>query len=266
MGKDIGCQYQTGESQTIIPSDYPPLTGATEVWKWGIAGGILTSSIQADSYIASIVGTPGHQYGVAGTGNMSAIYWGNSGSLNSNHTAPGNAGGQSSGPVNANMKMGSSDFQFKFLLKTISNPQAAYYIMDYDAQDTVATFTPGIQFYYSTAGFYAPGSFAVLLSDGPTNQTVWYAPVPAGFGYNDNNWVYLEWFFNRSLANPYCKMNGQFKTVIKSSGIDLSAYGAINPTNGIRFACKEVDDVNALRADMQMCAATYAKNLTYTWA
>lgn len=269
----MGKKYQTEESEVsvVIPGSYPLSTKATDVWHWGKASGDYPSEVLAQDYTAESGGTPGHEYGLpgpAGTG-MNGIYWANTASLNSHHTAPSTVSNQSSGPVRAAHQMGTSNFQFYFLYRTLACVDQFYYIMDYDAQDTVSTFTPGIQFYYSKAGFYAPGSFACLLSDGPTNQTIWYVKSPGAIGYNDGKWMFIRWVFNRTLASPQFYLYGRSYPVIKAfapTPLDLNAYGAINPVNGIRFAQKEVNDQTTGRADMVMAAAAYAKNLTYTWS
>lgn len=252
-----------------FPADYPPTALATEVWKWGQANGNYTSAIQADSYIAGSGGTPGHLYaqtGPPGT-NMSAVYWQNTASLNSHHTAPGTTTGQSNGPVNANMQPGTSSFKFYFLMKHVDGPDIFYFFFDYDQQQDPSTFNQGMQFFVSTAGLFAPASLIVTLKDNTAQTAEFHAKTGGTTLFEDNAWHLVEMIFDRTQLLPTFKIDGTALTVINTfSGPALSALTSILPTNGIRFGMREFSEIATGRADLMMAAAAYSKNLAYTWS
>lgn len=256
-------------SSYVFPAQYPRASGATEIWNWGNATGNYTSEIQADSYIAGSGGTPGHLYTQAGPPGtiMNSVFWRNDGSFNSHHTAPGTAGGQSSGPVNANMQPGTSSFKFYFLMKSVSLPvDQFYYFFDYDLQVDGATFTPGIQIFVSTAGLFAPCSLIVLMRDGAAQFGQYHAKTNSNRLCGDNAWHMVEMIFDKTQALPEFKIDDDPLVEVNTfAGPALSAIGTIAPTNGIRFGMREYSETATGRANLQMAAAAYAKSLTYVW-
>lgn len=253
----------------IVASYYPPLAGATDVWHWGKAAGSYTSEILGDIYVPGKTGSSNITYGNPGPTNtdMKAVYWNNTASIISHHTAPGTDGsGNSSGAVNLAMQPGTSDFQLFFGMKSVS-PQVNtfYYFFDYDAQDASSPFKPGIQVFVSTAGAFAPVSIVVLLIDNALQFHEAKAILPAGTLFNDGVWWHVKLKFDRSLSLPTCVINGVSYTMSLVFGVALSALGSINPTKGIRFGMREFGENNSGDANLQMCGAAYAKNLTYDW-
>lgn len=257
-----------GRNNFVMPSDYPPTTLATEVWKWGTANGNYTSEIQADTYIAGTGGNAGHLYGQTGpTGsNMSSVYWRNTGSLNSHHTAPGTTAGQSNAPVNANMQPGASSFKFYFLMKSVDGPDSSYFFFDYDQQSDAATFIQGMQFFVATAGVFAPCSLVAILKDSGGNLAEFHGKTGGTRLFEDNAWNMVEMIFDKTKLLPSFKINGQFLDVRNTfSGPALSSLTTIAPTDGIRFGMREYSETAIGRADLQMAAAAYSKNLSYVW-
>lgn len=274
-GQEFGKIYQedTGpaasEINFTLPVDYPPTEGATEVWNWGEAEtGGYTSEIQGDEYVEGVSGSANVDYGQDGPSgtNMSAIYWNNNATDKSHHTSPGTTDGQSDGAVNANMKPGTSDFKFYFLMKSINGPNAFYHFFDYDLQEDGTTFNQGIQFFVSTSGIFAPCSLGVTIKDSTDQVAVFHAKTGATQLFEDNTWHFLELIFNRTQLVPYWELNGRRLTVLNTfGGPALSALTTIEPTAGIRFGMKEFGESETGRADIMMAAAAYAKSLTYTW-
>lgn len=263
-----GCDscYQRTKPSTI-PLAFPPTSGATEVWKWGNANGNYTSEVQADVYTAGSGGTPGQLYGQTGpNAGMNAVYWRNTASLNSHHTAPNTAVGQSSAPVNANMKPGTSSFKFYFVMKSVDGVDNNYFFFDYDQQSDAATFVPGMQFFVATAGLFAPCSLVAIVKDDAGNLGEYHAKTGGTRLFEDNQWHLVEMIFDKTLAVPIFKLDGNPLGVLNTfSGPALSALGAINPTNGIRFGMREYSETATGRADLMMAAAAYSKSLSYQW-
>jgi len=258
----------TVEPGFAVPVGYPPTTLATEVWNWGQATGDYTSAVQADTYVAGSGGTPGHLYGQTGPSGtqMSAVYWRNDGSFSSHHTAPGTTSGQSNGAVNANMKPVASSFKFYFFMKHVNGPDVFYYFFDYDLQQDAVTFNPGMQFFVSTAGIFAPCSIAALVRDDAGNNGQWHAKTGGTTLFEDNQWHFVEMIFDRSKAAPTFRVDGVDLAVVNTfGGPALSALGVINPTNGIRFGMREFSEITTGRGDLQMAAAAYSKDLNYVW-
>lgn len=263
---NYGWQGGTKGGLFIPPVDYPPTSGATEVWNWGAATGNYTSEIQADIYVAGSGGTPGHLYGQTGPGNMSSIYWRNDGTFNSHHTAPGTTTGQSNGPVNSNMQPGTSSFKFYFYMKSVNGPDGFYYFFDYDQQESAGVFNQGIQLSVSTVGIFAPCSIIALMKDSTAQFGQWHAKTGGTTLFEDNIFHLVELVFPRTQAAPLFYIDGnQLTTINTFSGPALNTLTTIAPTNGIRFGMREFNEIVTGRADLQMAAAAYAKNLTYSW-
>jgi hypothetical protein len=253
----------------IFPSYYPPLSGATDVWHWGKACGSYISEILGDVYIPGKTGSLNISYGNPGPPNtdMKGVFWNNTASFQSHHTAPGTAGdGNSSGGVNIAMKPGTSDFQLYFGIKSVSSQvDTFYYIFDYDIQDAASPFKAGIQIFVSTAGAFAPSSLVVLIFDDALAFHEAKATFASPFMFNDDLWHHIKLVFDRSLILPTLKVDNVTYTMSKVFGVDFNALGAINPANGIRFGMREFSETAAGRANLMMCGAAYAKNLTYDW-
>lgn len=251
---------------TLI-STYPPTTLATEVWNWGQATGDYESEIQGDTYVAGTGGNAGHLYEQTGpNASLNAVYWRNSASHNSHHTSPGTTSGQSNGAVNANMKPGLSSFKFYFLMKSVNGPDSAYTFFDYDQQSDQSTFIQGMQFFVATAGLFAPCSLVAIIKDGTGNLAEYHAKTGGTRLFEDNTWHLVEMIFDRTQALPTYKIDGQALLVQNTfAGPALSALTAIEPADGIRFGMREYSETAITRADLQMVAAAYSKNLAYQW-
>lgn len=258
------------EGCNIFRSFYPPLDGATEVWHFGKATGDYTSEILGDLYVAGKTGSSNILYDELGPTDtdMRAVYLNNDGTFVSHFTSPGiDGGGNSSGPVNAAMKPGTSSFQLFFGMMSVS-PQPSltnYYFFDYDIQDASSPFKKGIQIFVSTVGIFAPTSLVILIFDDNGAFHESKAVLPSGLLFNDNLWHHVKLVFDRSATLPSCiidEINYPMSLVFGSS---LAALGPINPVNGIRFGMREFSESAVGRANMKICAAAYAKNLTYDW-
>lgn len=257
------------KQQPTLPTNYPPTSGATEVWEFGnMTSSPYTSVIQSDSYVLG-GSNPSVSYGLSGpTGsNMQALGLDNSSGNSTHITAPGTSSGQSSGPVASAMQPGSSDFQLKVYYRHLSGgSDPFYYLMDYDLQDSATVFQAGIQLFYSTQGPFSPGAFGVVLGDG-TDTAQYHAFSPNQIGFEDGEWVLLEWSFDRSKNKPDLQVNRVNIMVNKTfqTDPDLKDLGAINPTDGIRWGMREYSEGAAGLANVELVAAAYAKNLTYQW-
>lgn len=251
-----------------FPAAYPPTSGATDVWNWGQATGNYNSAIQGDTYIAGSGGTPGHLYtqaGPPGTG-LNSIFWRNDGTFNSHHTAPGTAAGQSSGPVNANMQPGVLSFKFYFLMKVTDNGNVGHFFFDYDQQNDAVTFNPGMQFFTSSAGGFAPCSLIATIRDGGASTAEFHAKTGGNKLCGDDQWHLVEMIFDKTQALPQYKIDGNELDEINTfGGPALSALGTILPVAGIRFGMREYSETANFRGNVSMAAAAYAKNLSYTW-
>jgi hypothetical protein len=250
------------------PFDYPPIAGATEVWKWGLATGDYVSEVQRDTYKAGQIGALDISYGLPGPAgtDMSALWWKNNNPAVSHHTSPDTVGGQTAAAVNPNMKPGTSNFKFYFAMRSMSpNLNTFYYFFDYDAQDASSPFKPGLQFFVSTAGLFAPASLVVLLIDDSLVFHETRFTFPSAMLINDDTWFHVMLQFDRSLALPTCEVNAAAVAGIKVFGSDLNQLGPISPVNGIRFAMREFSESVIGRSNLQMAAAAYAKDLAYVW-
>jgi hypothetical protein len=254
----------------IVPSYYPPLTGATEVWHWGKAScGDYISEILGDTYKAGKIGSSNISYGQPGPPNtdMKAVYWNNTASFFSHHTAPGtDGGGNSSGPVNISMKPGTSNFQLYFGMKSVSPQLDTFYsFFDYDIRDAASPFKAGIEIFVSTVGPFAPVSIVVLIFDDALAFHETKFVLTGTTLFNDNLWHHVKLKFDRSLTLPTCFVDSVSVAGSLVFGSALSALGGINPANGIRFGMREYTEAPSGRSNLQMCGAAYAKNLTYDW-
>lgn len=264
----FGCCQSGGA--VSFPSDYPSTTGATEVWNWGEATGAANylGEVTGDTYVAG--GTSSNisygQTGPPGT-NMNSIIWGNASTDDSHHTAPGTTSGQSNGAVDSSMQPGSSSFKFYFLFKSLSDQNSAfYYFFDYDLQEDGSTFNEGIQIGVSTAGIFAPCSLLCIIKDSDGEFLQFHAKTTGTNLFEDDEWFLVEMIFDRSKQLPIFKLNRnplQVKNTFGGNTLDQMAD--INPTAGIRFGQREYIENGSGRANIQMAAAAYSKDLTYTW-
>lgn len=255
-------------SAFAFPATYPPTSGATEVWNWGQANGNYTSAIQGDSYVAGSGATPGHLYLQAGppATAMGSVFWRNDGSFNSHHTAPGTAAGQSSGAVNANMQPGVSSFKFYFLMKITSNGNVGHFFFDYDQQNDAVTFNPGMQFFVSSAGGFAPCSLIATIRDGGGTTAEFHGKTIGDRLCGDDKWHLVEMIFDKTQPLPQYKVDGDLLQMVNTfSGPALNTLGTILPVAGIRFGMREYSEVATFPANVSMAAAAYAKSLTYIW-
>lgn len=253
----------------IVPSFYPPKSGAIDVWHWGKARGDYASEILLDNYVAGKIGSSNISYGVPGPDgtDMKGVYWNNTASFFSHHTAPGTAvDGNSSGNVNIAMKPGTSDFQLYFGMKSVSPQIDTFYsFFDYDIRDAASPFKAGIEIFVSTVGIFAPVSIVVLLFDDALAFHETKFVLPAGTLFNDGLWHHVKMVFDRSLSLPTLMLDGAAIAGSLVFGVALSALGGINPSKGIRFGMREFTESPSGRSNLQMCGAAYAKNLTYDW-
>lgn len=278
-GKPPGVHYgkpgQVGHTSSSFtpPTTYPTENLATEIWHWGThASGSYVTPITGDVYVDGSGGTPGHLYEQTGPpgSNMKSIYWRNDGSFNSHHTAPGTTAGQSNGAVDASLIPGSSSFKFYFYMKSVNGPEGFYYFFDYDQQNSAVAFNPGIQFFISTAGVFAPCSLVALMKDDSAQFGQYHAKTGGTGGtrlFEDNLWHFVEMIFDKSGSLPTFKIDGETLAVVNTfGGPALSSIGTITPVAGIRFGMREFGEIETGRADLMMAAAAYSKNLSYTWS